>query len=64
MKNWLLVTSVVLVLFQEIKVSTLKYADNSHPLKHDDYLTEFEQIISSVFLVNYLSPKLHRESYY
>ena len=45
-----------------MKIGCLKYVDNSHPVKHDDYLTELEKTISCVFFRNYLSPKVHQES--
>ena len=32
-----------------------------HAVKHDDYLSEFEDIISNIFLMYYLSPKLRQE---
>ena len=30
-------------------------------VKHDDYLSEFEDIIKNIFLMHYLSPKLRQE---
>lgn len=32
-----------------------------HTLKHDDYQSEFEDIINNVFLMYYLSPRLWQE---
>ena len=32
-----------------------------HAVKHDDYLSEFEDIINNIFFMYYLSPKLRQE---